>query len=199
MDKKVLYGPEKSIEILLEEYKTLRTEILNRQNVNIKLFQFTIVALGAIIGILSLFLKDNLQNYQFFTPELISNFLLIFSTFAMTIIDASLFYTIFNDNQIHIIGAYIKKYIEGGIPELNWQSRWKEYKNQNLFIKTNMPRSVYYLFLAIPLVVLVSSGVLLGSIYLNGWFLIFLISLAFFIGIFLFSFHKKEPNWKNIS
>lgn len=185
---------EESIGPLLEEYKTLRAEILNHQNMTIKLFQFTIVALGGILGVLGLFLRFNSGNLE---PDTISKYVLIFSTFGIIVIDASLFYSISIGKQMDVIAAYIRKYIESKIGDLNWETRWEKYRDNELpTITRRMSISIYYLLLALSLTLIgLSGGINLGNIYFR---IIFLVSFVFFMAIFLFSLKRSEPKWDNI-
>jgi len=159
---KVAFNCKKPSEPILEEYKALRMEIINHQSSRIKILQFTIAALGAIIGVLGFFLRFNASNNQSIDLGLISNFILIFSIFAMIIVLSSLILTMKKTQQINIIGSYIKKYIEPEL-NLNWEKRWDKYRNmkfkwpKNIYLPGGTSRSLalFYILLTLPFLFLV--------------------------------------------
>lgn len=140
-------------EHLLEEYRSLREEILGRQNARMQTLQFTMAALAAIIGILG-FLKFGNDNGALVIQGMISSYILSFSILGMIIIIAALFLTIQNTLQIFIISQYISQCIETRT-DLNWQTSWIEYrkiheKGLSLIGGTNKALALLYAFLAIP-------------------------------------------------
>lgn len=133
----------------IEEYKSLRQEIMSRQNARRLILGFTITAIGSIIGFVlqgEIALEYDLDYYAF---SLI--------IFAIVIIIAALILTIHHTQQIDVIGAYIRKFIEPKMPGLNWQTYWFRYrelrryspKTAGLPLGTSKPLSLYYAFLTL--------------------------------------------------
>lgn len=133
----------------IEEYKSLRQEIMSRQNARRLILGFTITAIGSIIGFVlqgEIALEYDLDYYAF---SLI--------IFAIVIIIAALILTIHHTQQIDVIGAYIRKFIKPKMPGLNWQTYWFRYrelrrsspKTAGLPLGTSKPLSLYYAFLTL--------------------------------------------------
>ena len=104
---------------LLEEYRSLREEIMKRIEARLYILSFTIAAVGAILGFA---LKDggSIVQRDFF-------FVVIMMSFALIVIIAALVVTIQYTQQIMTIGSYILHYIEIE-PDLglNYETRLEE-------------------------------------------------------------------------
>jgi hypothetical protein len=184
----------------LEEYNTLRAEILDRHNTRIKTLQFTIITIGSIIGVIGILLRFYLTNDPELNLMVVSNLILLFSTFGMVIIAAALFLTRINARQTHIIAGYIREFLENEIDSLNYETRWKEYRSKKLSGGTSYAVSWFYIYLAIPLVLLVSYVIYLISFdkhlfdsFMLLFSVIFFISLIYVIIQFIKLHNLKEP------
>ncbi len=136
-------------EVELEEYRSLRQEIMSRQNARLLILGFTVTAIGTIIGLAlqeEISLSDGLNHYAF-----------ALMTFAIVLIIAALVLTIHHTQQIDVIGAYIRKFIEPKVAGLEWQTRWTRYRESKrstpeaggLPLGTSKPLALYYAFLTI--------------------------------------------------
>ncbi|GAI26022.1 unnamed protein product, partial [marine sediment metagenome] len=102
MEEKEL--PVNKITPLLEEYKLLRTEILESQNARLYILGFIVAAIGTILGFA---LRDNVsigQELNWYVLALVS--------FALVMLNAALILTIHYTQQIDVISAYLRKFIE---------------------------------------------------------------------------------------
>jgi hypothetical protein len=132
---------------LIEEYKLLREEIMRRQYARLVVLGFTVAGIGTVIG---LTLGNNsvaVQGLNYYALALIS--------FALAMLTAALLLTIHHTQQIDIISAYIRKYIEPKVSGIQWESRWTRYRESmhsnpkacGLPLGTSKPLAFYYGFL----------------------------------------------------
>lgn len=140
--------PMNQIAPLLEEYKSLRTEILERQNTRLHILGFTMAAIGTILGFA---LRDNVsigQELNWYVFALVS--------FALVILNAALILTIQHTQQIDVISAYIRKFIEPKIG-IGWETRWTRYRelkksgkrSSGLPLGTSKPLTLFYAFMTL--------------------------------------------------
>ena len=136
-------------EAQLEEYRSLRQEIMSRQNARLLILGFTVTAIGTIIGLAlqgEMALSQGLNHYVF-----------ALIIFAIVLIIAALVLTIHHTQQIDVIGAYIRKFIEPQVAGLDWQTRWTRYRESKrptpetggVPLGTSKPLALYYAFLTI--------------------------------------------------
>lgn len=134
-------------EAQIEEYKSLRQEIMSRQNARLLIMGFTIAAIGTILG---LTLQEGISlDLNYYAFALI--------TFAIVIVIAALVLTIHHTQQIDVISAYIRKFIEPKVMGLGWETHWTRYreskqsdpKTGGLPLGTSKPLALYYAFLTI--------------------------------------------------
>jgi O-antigen/teichoic acid export membrane protein len=112
---------------ILEEYKTLRTEILQWQNQRVKILSLVITAMA---GLLSLF-GGLLLNSSGDDPTRIS-LLSIVGSLAMYVILIPLeLLLISSHRQVSRIGKYIRVHIEPKLPGLEYESRLLEDRPQS--------------------------------------------------------------------
>lgn len=179
----------------LEEYRSLREEILKRQEARNFALGLTITAIGTIIG-LSLSIGKNIEF-----KELISA-LIIFS-FVLTI--AAVTFTIHQTQQIDIISTYIRMIIEPNVKGIRWETTWallrekmiskRKKKNEKLKLRlgTSKILAVYYLFITIILFILV----FFLPVNCSGWLFFVIIvltvsSLAFELDLI----YRFSKGWK---
>lgn len=184
---------------MIEEYKTLRTEIIKRQDTRIKTLQFTLAILGAIIGILTF----NFKTYPSLEQQSLLIYLL-FSTFALIVIDAALILTMNITQMNHVIAAYIREFIEEKA-NLNWETRWEKYRYRSKEDKTDVVKvgtskalSIYYILLSVPFVIIFALQFQFSLITLA----ILILFLVLF-GHIIYNVRKlyrlkTEVNWKDI-
>ena len=107
---------------LLEEYKSLRTEIMKRQDARLYIAGFTMAAIGTILG---LTLRDSApigHESNYYVVALVS--------FALIVLNVALILTIQYTQQIITISAYIQKFVESKITEIGWETRWTKYREK---------------------------------------------------------------------
>lgn len=102
---------------VLEEYRSLREEILQRLQLRYYVLALTLAGLAAITGV--------------FTPVAaagIPSKIVSFSYVSLLLILGALVVTADNTRQVGVIAAYIRQFIESQIPGLNWETRWHRFR-----------------------------------------------------------------------
>lgn len=130
---------------LLEEYKTIRGEILQTQAQRIQIISLTVGAIGVILSIsFGLVLRAET------TP--LDKLLLITVGAAIVIyviLIPSLIMMISVQQAIQRLGGYIRLFIEPQVPGLNWENRMQKFKIQTRFAGGLHGMGAMYYFLAI--------------------------------------------------
>lgn len=153
MSKKGKKKYEPNVDILLEEYKTLRDEIINEQRGRLQIISFTIGAYGVILTVLLNTIANSdvdINNLQ----------LIILSglTILWAFLISSLLMIISTQRSIMRKGDYIRRFIEVNIPELRWQTTWYKSKEKGVKNRLQWARGagVIYIFMTLlPLMFLV--------------------------------------------
>lgn len=127
----------------IEEYKSLRQEIMSRQNARLLILGFTVTVIGTILG---LTLREEIsfrQNFNHYAFALIA--------FAIAVIITALVLTIHHTQQIDVISGYIRRFIEPNVEGLCWETRWTRYResmrskrSSALPLGTSKPLAVFY-------------------------------------------------------
>ena len=178
---------------LLEEYKSLREEVLKRQDARLYILGFTLAAIGTIIGF-ALNEKD-ITRFEF------DGYILALVTLALIILNAALILTIQYTQQIDIISSYIRKYIESKITEIGWETRWTHYRNlkkcnpksAGLPLGTSKPLALFYALLTASVYYIASIS------KVNKFQIAFAIVSVLAIFSFFFSYDlymRKTKGWK---
>lgn len=176
----------------LEEYRSLREEILRRQEARLLILGFCITSIGTIIGLSLQDYSPRVEGLNYFTFVLICLGLVILITTLLLIIQ--------HTQQIEIIGAYIRNYIEPLFPGLNWQTRWARYRKDRRFnfiigrfsFGTSRPYAICYFLLAIAI-----FGISIVLEIYNYWLALVVISILTITSIY-YSFdlyRKKSKSW----
>jgi len=134
---------------LIEEYKSLREEIMRRQDARLLVLGFTVTGIGTVIGLTLGSNSVAVQGLNYYALALIS--------FALVMLITALLMTIHHSQQIDVIAAYIRKYIEKSVSNIQWESRWTHYRESRrsnpkaggLPLGTSKPLALYYGFLTI--------------------------------------------------
>jgi hypothetical protein len=179
-------------DVLVEEYKSLRTEVMERQTARLYIAAFTIAAIGTIVGFT---LKDDMPSgYE------TNYFVLALVSFALIVVDAALVLTIQYTQQIRIISSYIRRFIEPIMPELRWETYWTRYLEKksressllNFMLGTSRPLAVFYAFLAIA----ACSVIFLRGLYYAPVVIpaLLLAALSFVLSYDLYA--KRTKLWK---
>ncbi len=179
---------------LLEEYESLRTEIMKRQDARLYIAGFTMAAIGTIFG---LTLRDgvsiDMDGPNYYIAALVS--------FALIVLNAALILTIQYTQQIDVISGYIIKFIEPKIPGIGWETRWTRYRELKRIKNptflgfpwgTSRALALFYAFLTAA----VYSVIFVRSLY--HLFVLILVSILA-ICSFLLSYdlyRKKTKGWK---
>jgi hypothetical protein len=110
-------------ECRLEEYRTLRSEILAKQGQRVQVLAFNVAAFGAII------VATAQKAIEFSLSSPIEGALIVLSGSVghFAVLVPSIYFTIRHSQQISKIGTYIIKSIEKKEDEgLHWHTDWRE-------------------------------------------------------------------------
>ncbi len=111
---------------LLEEYKTLREEIMRTTRDRQIVLGFTITGVGTILGLI---LKHPQQTRDSMTGlQGLNWYVLALTSFALLMLIAALLLTKRHTQSIDRISAYIRKFIESNVEGLNWETRWTRFR-----------------------------------------------------------------------
>jgi len=132
------------MDYMLEEYKTLRDEIISAKGRRLQTTSMTVGAMGVLLSVIAATVLDS----NLFKPEMqfvaalgggIAMYLILIPCQMMNI---SL------QQTIQRMGDYIRIYIEPNIPGLEWETRWAEHKKQHRLAHGVRGISGIFLFLA---------------------------------------------------
>jgi hypothetical protein len=178
---------------LLEEYKTLREEIMRRQDARILILGFTVTGIGTVIGVILGNNPGAVQGLDYYALALVS--------FALVMLITALLITINHTQQIDVISAYIIKYIESKVDSIQWETRWNRYrisrrsnpKAKGLPLGASMPLAFYYGFLTVA----VYSISFVKGLY-NYWLVFLIVSSMTMVSLFYsFDLYKRiTKGWK---
>ncbi len=133
---------------LLEEYRTLRSEILNAQGRRLQTISLTVGAFGLILSITAgAVLGSNITSAE--TRLLVS----IGGAVALyAVLIPSLIMLRSTQQTIQRLGEYIRLFIEPRVPGLNWEQQWYNFKRQRRF-KGGLRSTgeIYYFLSFVPL------------------------------------------------
>lgn len=186
-------NPSKRHDLLMDEYKSLREEILRKQDARLFILGFTIAAVGTIIGFS--FKEKDIIGFE------LDDYILALVSFALIILNAALILTIQYTQQIDIISSYIRKYIESENDEIKWETRWTYYrilkksnpKSVGLPLGTSRPLALFYTLLTSSVynIALVSN---VNKFTINFIVLSILAIFSFFFSFDLYA--RKTKGWK---
>jgi hypothetical protein len=130
---------------LLEEYKTIRGEILQTQGQRIQIISPTVGAIGVILSIsFGLVLRA-----QATSPDKLLMIAVGAAIVIYVILIPSLIMMISVQQAIQRLGGYIRLFIEPQVPGLNWENRIQKFKLQTRFAGGLRGMGAMYYFLAI--------------------------------------------------
>lgn len=136
---------EQELTGILEEYKTLRDEILNAKSRRMQIISFAIGAFGVILSLIfNTILGSNLTSLEDQLAIAVSGSIILYG-----IVIPSLIMTISLQQSIHRLGNYIRVFIETKVPGMSWENRWKVHKAKNQLPRGLQGLSAIYLFLSI--------------------------------------------------
>lgn len=133
---------------LLEEYRTLRSEILNAQGRRLQTISLTVGAFGVILSVTAgAVLGSDITSPE--TRLLVS----IGGAVALyAVLIPSLIMIISTQQTVQRLGEYIRIFIEPRIPGLNWEHRWYNFKRQRRFKGgLRSTGTIYYFLSLVPL------------------------------------------------
>ncbi len=134
---------------VLEEYKSLRNEIMRRQDARLLVLGFTVTGVGTLMGLTLGGGQIRAQEMNYYAFGLIG--------FGLVMVMAALVLTIHQTQSIDPISAYIRRFIEPNLTGIRWESRWTRYReihrskicSGGLPLGASKPVSLYYGFLAL--------------------------------------------------
>jgi hypothetical protein len=133
----------------VEEYRSLREEIVRRQDTRLVILGFAVASMGALIGLTLKTNADAVKGLDYYAFGLVS--------FALVLLIAALLLTIQITQQIEVIAAYIRRFIEPRTHGIRWETRWARYrelrrsgaKSGGVPLGTSKPLALYYALLTI--------------------------------------------------
>jgi len=133
-------------EAMLEEYRSLREEIMRRQYARLLILGFTVTAVGTVLGLTLRTAPRAGGEVDYYALALIC--------FAEAVLIAAVLMTKSQTQHIEIIAGYIRTYIESQREGLGWESRWAQYRRMrptgfSLPLGASRPLAVYYALLSI--------------------------------------------------
>jgi hypothetical protein len=130
---------------LLDEYRSLRSEIHNIQAQRLQIISLTVGAFGVILSISG----STVLGSGTVTPE---RRLLVAVGGAIalySIVIPSLIMMLSAQQAVQRLGDYIRIFIEPRVPGLNWQNRWHEFKLRHQYRGGLRGTGAIYYFLSI--------------------------------------------------
>jgi hypothetical protein len=184
---------------MIDEYKSLRDEIISRQDARTNILGFTITGIGVTIGLVISAIDLKTGGINYFAFALIS--------FALLIIIAALILTIQHTQQIDTISGYIKKFIEPNIYGIKWESYYGKYRNLRkrnpksggMPLGTSKPLAIFYCILALATCLLLLPVGLLHYWYATTFIvLLTIVSLSFSFNLYLRKTKGWHFNWNEL-
>jgi hypothetical protein len=153
---------------MLEEYRTLRDEILTAKARRLQTVSFTVGAVGVLLSIIAgAVLGSDIPSAEIRLAVAVGGGIALYG-----ILIPSQIMTTHLQQTIQTIGSYIRVYIEPHVPGLNWENRWQVFKSQYRLPKgLGGISSIYYFLSLLPLLLplyLIGQGT-------QNWFLIFVL------------------------
>jgi len=111
---------------LLEEYKTLREEIMRTQRDRQVVLGFAITGVGTILGLIFKDFQKEHNGGSLVREPSWYGFALI--SIALLVLIGSLLLTRQHTLTIERISSYIRNFIEPNVDGLNWETRWTRYR-----------------------------------------------------------------------
>ncbi len=153
---------------ILEEYKTLRDEIISAKGRRLQTMSLTVGTIGVILTVTAgAVLGSDIPSPETRLAISIGGGITLYGVLIPSEIMTSRL-----QQTIQQIGAYIRVFIEPQVPGLNWENRWNAYKSQH-HLSTGLREigSIYYFLSLLPLMLpfyIISQGV-------QNWFLVFVL------------------------
>jgi hypothetical protein len=158
---------------LLDEYKSLRSEIQSTQGQRMQILSLTVGAFGVILSISG----SVVLGSESITP---AGRLLVAVGGAIAlyaIVIPSLIMMLAAQQAIQRLGEYIRIFIEPRVPGLNWENRWRNFKLRHQYRGgLRSMGGIYYFLSLLPLLLPIYAA----SQYTQNWPLILM--LVPFIG-----------------
>jgi hypothetical protein len=177
---------------LLEEYKTLREEILTAKGRRLQTMSLTVGAFGVILSLTAnVVLGPDLPTLEARLAVAIGGGIALYG-----IVIPSLIMTRTLQQSIQRIGGYIRIFIEPRVPGLNWENRWQAHKLQHQLAAGLRGMSATYYFLSLlPLLLPVYS---LSQNAHNGWLILVLLPFACWSVYLSYDMHAAtSKGWKS--
>ncbi len=184
---------KKRYDALLEEYKSLREEVMKKQDARLYIAGFTVAAIGTILGFT---LGSDMPIEH--KPD---HYLVGLVSFALIVLNTALVLTLQHTMGIDSISAYIRKFIEPEMPGLGWETRLQRYrklarsKGRSLPIFATLASKSLSLFYA-SLTIGIYSVVFVRSLY-HPFSVILISILAMCSFALCYIFYKgKTKSWR---
>jgi hypothetical protein len=132
------------MDYMIEEYKTLRDEIISAKGRRLQTTSMTVGAMGVLLSVIASAVLDP----NTFTPAIRFIAALAGGIAMYLILIPCQIMNISLQQTIQRIGDYIRTYIEPEIPGLEWETRWADHKKKHRLAHGARGISGIFLFLA---------------------------------------------------
>jgi len=153
---------------VVEEYRTLREEILRSQHARLLIAGFTLAAVGTFTG----FALKGLDRASSAAATFPAAMMVVSELFVI----GALVLTIYHTQTIVRIGFYIAHFIEPKVPGLNYETRWRRYRMRepeglpHLGYGLSSGLAVFYGLLSVSLLPISGAAGLFAGGWVFGWF-----------------------------
>ncbi len=178
---------------LMEEYRSLRDEIMKRQEARQLTIGFTVTAVATTTGLSLSGIAPNIEGPNLFVLALVG--------LALALVVAALLLTIHHTQHIDLMSTYIRHFVESEIPGIRWESRWTLYRKASrsklsgggLPMGTSKPLAFFY-----ALMTLADFSVLFVTGLYSYWYAISVLSGLALLSLSLSFdlYFRKSRGWK---
>jgi|SRR3990172_6020877 len=123
------FAPADEREGLLNEYRTLKSEIHNAQGQRLQIISLTVGALGVVLSVSAYAVLGSGSA----TPEARLLLAVGGAIVLYALIIPSLIMMLSVQQAIQRLSGYIRIYIEPRVPGLNWESRWRDFMHRHKY------------------------------------------------------------------
>jgi len=167
---------------IVEEYHTLREEILRSQHARLMVAAFTLAAVGTFTGFALKGLEQNGSAEPAFPIAML--------TVAELFVIGALVLTIYHTQTIVRLATYIEQFIKPEVPGLGYEARWTQYRKHKqeglLHLGHGMSSglAIFYGLLSVSLLPISHAAGLFARDWGFGWFVALVtVSLMLAIGL----------------
>jgi|GEM_PF-3495981 len=146
----IVKAPQMTVKVsegLFEEYKTLRSEILQTQGQRMQIISLTV---GAVGGLLTITVQGVLSSTSIPSDKTLPVVVGV-AVAIYAILIPSLIMMVSTQKGIQRIGGYIRLFIEPKVPGLHWEGFWHEVRSERSGQGLYALGVIYYFLSVLPL------------------------------------------------